>query len=81
MGKGVKADRTEALKWLRLAAQQGSEGAMADYRLVMRRYKRAEAQKYALRIFEVLKHEMESAGQRYSKDRFPKQLDAANHVS
>ena len=46
MGKGVKADRTEALKWLRLAAQQGSEGAMADYRLVMRRYKRAEAQKY-----------------------------------
>lgn len=80
-GKGVQRNRETALKWLKKAADQGSKDAIADHRLVLKRYQRYKAREYKQALYEALKEELVKSEQRYNKSKLPAQLDAANDIS
>lgn len=86
MGKGVPQDRAEALKWLRKAADQGSDDAIADFRLINKRQHRTQANLYKQELLDALNIQMDAAQQRYEKlkNDLPHphgELEASNNIS
>lgn len=82
MGKGVDRNRTEAMKWLELAANQGNEDAVADYKLVLKRYLRDMDQQYQEKLFDTLVDELQGAHERYNTKPFPTNVlqEASNYT-
>lgn len=82
MGKGVSRDRAEALKWLEMAADQGNEDAVADYKLVMKRYQRDQDKQFKATFMEFLQAELENAQNRYETNTQPAKvlLEASSHT-
>lgn len=82
MGKGVSRNRAEALKWLEMAAEQGNEDAVADFKLVLRRYQRDLDKQYKQVMLETLEAELEDAANRYESNDKPSKvlLEASAHT-
>lgn len=82
MGKGVDRDRVEAMKWLELAAAQGNDDAVADFKLVLKRYQRDLDKQFQDKLFDVLLHELKQASARYDANSLPVQVlqEASNYT-